>query len=59
MAQQDGFEAEADSSEGGRDPLPAGHPVAWAALVEGTLLHGLGWPGWGDVSHTAAAGGLV
>ena len=30
-----------------RPPLPPGHPRAWGVLTQGTLLAGLGWPGWG------------
>jgi hypothetical protein len=28
-----------------RQPLPPGHPRAWALLTDGTLLAGSGWPG--------------
>ena len=28
-----------------RDPLPAGHPIAWAVLTEGTLLADTRYPG--------------
>ncbi len=28
----------------GREPLPAGHPVTWGALVDGTLLAGAAYP---------------
>jgi hypothetical protein len=27
-----------------RDPLPAGHPSAWGAITEGTLLAGMPYP---------------
>ncbi len=47
MAPQDGSELEREVDEPGRDTLPAGHPVAWSALVSGTALDGMAWPGWG------------
>jgi len=28
----------------GREPLPAGHPLTWGALVAGTLLDGAAYP---------------
>lgn len=28
-----------------RYPLPAGHPITWGALIEGTSLEGLEYPG--------------
>lgn len=29
---------------GNREPLPAGHPLAWAILTQGTLLAGTAYP---------------
>lgn len=29
-----------------RLPLPPGHVVSWAALLAGSSLEGLDWPGW-------------
>ncbi len=29
---------------GNREPLPAGHPLAWQILTEGTLLAGTAYP---------------
>lgn len=34
----------APRAEPGREPLPAGHPVAWAVLTEGTLLAATPYP---------------
>ena len=31
-----------------RPPLPAGDPVSWSVLTEGTVLEGIGWPSWAD-----------
>ena len=33
-----------DSTDSGREPLPAGHPVSWGAITIGTLLAGLPYP---------------
>ena len=35
-----------DFNDPDRDPLPAGHPHAWALLTVGTLLSGIAWPGY-------------
>jgi len=39
-----------------RDPLPAGHPIAWAVLTEGTALEGTAspWPPLPPASEPAA-----
>jgi hypothetical protein len=34
----------APADESNRDPLPAGHPTAWAVLTEGTLLDATPYP---------------
>jgi hypothetical protein len=26
------------------DPLPAGHPITWGAITDGTVLHGVPYP---------------
>jgi hypothetical protein len=36
-----------------RAPLPAGDPQCWDLLVDGTILTGLCWPGWGSVERSA------
>jgi hypothetical protein len=33
-----------EKGPGGREPLPAGHPLAWQVLTEGTLLAGEAYP---------------
>ena len=32
------------TAPGNREPLPAGHPLAWQVLTEGTLLAGTAYP---------------
>ncbi len=34
-----------------RPPLPAGDPVAWRVLTDGTLLQGTRWLGYGMVAE--------
>ena len=34
-----------------RPPLPAGDPLSWDLLVQGTWLAGTAWPGWGSVTE--------
>lgn len=36
-----------------RAPLPAGDPQCWDLLVDGTILAGLSWPGWGSLDKPA------
>lgn len=42
-----------DLSDPAREPLPAGHPLAWSLLTRGTLLHGSDWPGYGELECAA------
>ena len=53
MATRTADESEAED-ETGREPLPAGHPAAWDALVAGTILDGLAWPGWASFERRAS-----
>ena len=47
MASEDDCETAREGEAVVREPLPAGHPIAWSVLVEGTCLEGTVWPGWG------------
>ena len=35
-----------DEQSKSRWGLPAGHPVSWGAITRGTVLDGMGYPGW-------------
>lgn len=34
--------------ERGEEPLAAGHPASWGAIIKGTLLEGAAWPAGGE-----------
>ena len=36
--------ATAEAAFGPREPLPAGHPVSWGAIIAGTVLDGDAYP---------------
>ena len=33
-----------DDGQAGREPLPAGHPISWGAIIAGTVLDGTAYP---------------
>jgi hypothetical protein len=37
----------------GRPPLASGHVRSWGALLRGTTLEGLAWPGYGTCGWDA------